>query len=208
MGTEFLLRTGLPWFIAYIIIFIALLTALFRLWFTLIMAYVQILLAVVLAPFWIIGGIVPGSPISFSGWIRDISANLLAFPVTIAMFMLGKVFMDAFGCDTKVQACKDSLTHNFVPPLIGNPGDQSLIGSLIGLGIILITPNVVNMLKTALKAPKIDTGGALKGLGVGAALPIKSIQSAAGIYGVSKYDITGQANPEGRVGRIFQRLFR
>ena len=150
--------------IAFLIILIALLVALFRLWFTLIMAYVHILLDVVLAPFWIIGGIIPGSPISLSGWLRDISANLLAFPATIGMFMLGKVFMDAF-------AKTPASGQNFVPPLIGNAGEPSLIGSLIGLGIILMTPNVVNMLKTALKAPKLDTGLG-KAIGAGIALPV------------------------------------
>ena len=88
--------------------------------------------------------------------------------------MLGKVFMDAF------QKCPETnpncAANNFVPPLIGNPGDPSLIGSLIGLGIILMTPNVVNMLKTALKAPKIDTGGVGKALGAGPSL----VQSAFG----------------------------
>ena len=160
VGTNALLREALPFIIIYLIIFIALFTALIRLWFALIMAYVSILIDVVLAPFWIIGGIVPGSPISLSGWLRDLIANLAAFPAVIGMFMLGKVFMDAF--------TKGTPGQQFVPPLIGNPGDPSLIGSLIGLGIILMTPNVVNMLKAALKAPKLDTGGALKGLGAGA----------------------------------------
>lgn len=170
------LRWVIPYTIAYLVIFIALLTALFRLWFTLIMAYVNILIDVVLAPFWIIGGIVPGSPISLSGWLRDISANLLAFPVTIAMFMLAKVFMDVFTCDVEAQACKDVLAQNFVPPLIGNPGEPSVIGSLIGLGIILMTPNVVNMLKTALKAPKLDTGGIGKAFAPGLAAPGRALQ--------------------------------
>jgi len=162
VATAFLGSTILHWFataVAFIIISIALLAALFRLWFTLIMAYVHILLDVVLAPFWIIGGIVPGSPISLSGWLRDIGANLLAFPVTIGMFMLGKVFIDAFGTT--------QIKGEFVPPLIGNPGATDAIGSLIGLGIILMTPNVVNMLKAALKAPKVDTGGFGKAIGVG-----------------------------------------
>lgn len=165
--------------IASIVISIALLFALFRLWFTLIMAYVYILIDVVLAPFWIIGGIIPGSPISLTGWLRDIVANLAAFPAVIAMFMLGKVFMDAFGCDATVQTCKDALAHNFVPPLIGNPGEPSLIGSLIGLGIILMTPNVVNMLKTALKTPKVDTGIG-KAIGVGAAVPGAAVKQTTG----------------------------
>lgn len=159
--TQTFLRFGLPWVIIFLIVLIAILTALFRLWFTLIMAYVQILLAVVLAPFWIIGGIVPGSPISLGGWLKNIGANLLAFPVTIAMFMLGKVFMDSFG-KTPAEG------QNFVPPLIGNPGDPSLIGALIGLGILLMTPNVVNMLKAALKAPKTDMMGSIgKAIGAG-----------------------------------------
>ncbi|MBI2613961.1 MAG: hypothetical protein HYW62_04255 [Candidatus Levybacteria bacterium] len=172
------LRWAIPYAIAYIVIFIALLTALFRLWFTLIIAYVHILLDVVLAPFWIIGGIIPGSPISLSGWLRDIIANLAAFPAVIGMFMLGKVFMDAF--------TKGTPGQQFVPPLIGNPGDTSLIGSLIGLGIILMTPNVVNMLKSALKAPKIDTGATLKALGAGAGVPVASGKAVASFYHTPK----------------------
>jgi len=148
-GTQFLLREGLPWIISYLIIFVALLTALFRLWFMLLMSYVYILLDIVFAPFWIIGGIIPGSPISISGWLKDIGANLLAFPATIAMFLLGKVFTDAFA---------NSNANVFIPPLIGNSGDPKIIGSLIGLGILLITPNTVNLLKQMLKAPKTDMG--------------------------------------------------
>jgi len=177
-GTEALLRNWLPYLIAYMIIFIALLVALVRLWFTLIIAYVHILIDVVLAPFWIIGGIVPGSPISLSGWLRDLIANLAAFPAVIGMFMLGKVFMDAFKCPAENPTC--SAGH-FVPPLIGNPGEPGLIGSLIGIGIILMTPNVVNMLKAALKAPKLDTGGIGRAIGVGAGAPMGIINRGGAI---------------------------
>ncbi|MDZ4228510.1 MAG: hypothetical protein U1E54_04670, partial [Candidatus Levybacteria bacterium] len=70
---------------------------------------------------------------------------------------------------------------NFVPPLIGNPSEPSLIGSLIGLGIILMTPNVVNMLKQMLKAPKMDSG-------VG-----KSIAGATGVVTGAGKSTTGAA---------------
>jgi len=159
--------------IAFLIIAIALLFALFRLWFTLLMAYIYILIDVVLAPFWIIGGIIPGSPISFSGWIRNIVANLAAFPATIALFLMGKVFVDAFS--------SGNASGQFVPPLIGNPGDLNAIGALIGLGIILITPNIVNMLKAALKAPKIDIGSIGQAIGVGTAFPINTAKGIGGI---------------------------
>ncbi|KKS70261.1 MAG: hypothetical protein UV41_C0031G0001, partial [Candidatus Daviesbacteria bacterium GW2011_GWA2_42_7] len=65
----------------------------------------------------------------------------------------------------------------FFPPLIGNSSDfdPTLIGSLISLGIILMTPNVVTMLKAALKAPKMDTGLG-KAIGAGP----KAVQGAFG----------------------------
>ncbi len=203
----------LPYIIPFLIIVITLLIALIRLWFTLIMAYVHILLDVVLAPFWIIGGIVPGSPISLSGWIRDLVANLAAFPVVIAMFMLGKVFMEAFGCDPKIQACKDSLSHNFVPPLIGNPGDPNAIGSLIGLGIILMTPNVVTMLKTALKTPKFEGAGGLgKALAPGLGTPGRVVGGGINYaFGVHYEPVPGGApgavqmvSKPGPIGRILR----
>ncbi len=124
------------------------------------MAYIYILLGVVFAPFWIVAGLIPGSPISFTGWLRDIVANLAAFPATIAMFLLGNVFIKAFGTN--------SDPTRFVPPLVGNPGDTNAIGALVGLGVILLTPNVVNILRSALKAPKLDVGSAVQAIGAGA----------------------------------------
>jgi hypothetical protein len=194
------IREALPLIIIYLIIFIAILTALFRLWFVLLMAYIQILLDVVLAPFWIIGGIIPGSQISLGGWIKDISANLLAFPVTIAMFMLGKVFMDSFGA-TQTQG-------QFVPPLIGNPGSTNAIGSLIGLGIILMTPNIVNMLKQMLKAPKMDMGGVSKSIGAGAGVltgTTKSMVGAGAAYTMGD-PLTGKSGAQG-LRSVLQRKF-
>ncbi|MCL4353732.1 hypothetical protein M1615_04725 [Patescibacteria group bacterium] len=159
-ASELLLRHWLPFFIPYLIIMIALIWALFRLWFQLIMAYVFILLDVVLAPFWIAAGLFPGVSIGFGTWLRDIIANLSAFPVTIAMFLLGKVFIDSFGSP-------HSTAGQFVPPLIGDPGNTHAIGSLIGLGIILMTPQVVTMMRDALKAPQLKYTAAI-GQAVGA----------------------------------------
>lgn len=132
--------------LAFLIIAIALLIALFRLWFTLINSYVHILLDVALAPFWIVGSLIPGSPISAIGWLRDLIANLAVFPATIAIFLLAKVFMDQFGTG-------DPATL-FAPPMVGDRGSPEAIGAIIGLGMILMTPNLLTIIKTALKAPK------------------------------------------------------
>ncbi len=157
--------------IAFLIIAIALLIALFRLWLALLMAYIHILIDVILAPFWIVGGLIPGSPINVGGWFRDLIANLAAFPATITMLLLGKVFYESF---QKIPA--DTF---FVPPMVGARATLDQIASLVGLGIILMTPNVVNMLKAALKAPKIEgAGGAMQPLGVAAGAPMRLLKFA------------------------------
>lgn len=138
--------------IANVVIGIAVVWALFRLWFALLSAYIYILLDVVFAPFWIVGGVVPGSPMGFSAWLRSLLGNLLAFPATIGLFVLGALFMRAF-----------NTTGVFVPPLVGNPatGITNPIGALIGLGIIFISPQVVAITKELIKAPQLKQGAAV-----------------------------------------------
>lgn len=159
IATEAGLRFFIPNLIAFLVVIIALLFALFRLWFALISAYIFFLLDVITAPFWIFAGLIPGASISFGLWLRDIVSNLAAFPVAIVMFLLGRLFIEAFG-DTQVAG-------QFVPPFIGNPGSTHAIGALIGFGFILLTPNVVVMVKSALKAPKFDTTPIRQALGAG-----------------------------------------
>ncbi len=151
-----ILRWGLPFLIVFIFMLIAIFFALVRLGFELLKAYVFILIDVVMAPFWIVFGLIPGSPVGFGAWLKDILANLSAFPVTIGMLLLGKVFMEAFNQP-------GTAKEIFVPPLVGNPsGAQfSPLGSLIGLAILLLTPQVVNMMKEALKAPQFKFGASI-----------------------------------------------
>ena len=159
--------------IAFLVISAALLTALFRLWFQLLKTYISILINIVLAPFWIAGGLIPTSPISFSGWMRDMIANLSAFPATLFMLLIGKVFIDEFG--------SGGSPGNFVPPFIGNPGNAKNFGALIGLGIILLTPNVVNLIRQAIKAPQSKVTA-----GIGQSLSIGASVAGAPIQGIGK----------------------
>lgn len=194
-------------FIAFLIILIAILWSLFKLWFTLIYAYIYILIDVVFAPFWIAGGLIPGQPITFGGWLRHILSFIAAFPVTIGLFLLGKVFISAFGT-TQTEG-------QFVPPLIGNPSDANAIGAIIGLGIILLASNVVNMTTKAFNAPRIDLGRIGQAIGVGAGIPINIGKGIGGTITASREIITTEVGPEGQAkfgrrqlgGAIFGRIF-
>lgn len=143
------------WLIGYIIgilmilVFtIAILVALFRLWISLLQAYIYLLLDIVLAPFWILASLFPGSPLTIGTWIRDIMANLSAFMVSITFILLGKVFMNALATQP--------ATAPFPVPLIGNPGEPNTLSALLGIGIILLTPTVVQMMRDVFKAPKFE----------------------------------------------------
>ena len=176
--------------IASLIIFIAILWSLFKLWFTLIYAYIYILIDVVFAPFWIAGGLIPGQPVTFGGWLRHILSFIAVFPVTIGLFLLGKVFIEAFGTT--------QTAGQFVPPLIGNPAGTNAIGAIIGLGIILLSSNVANMTTKAFNAPKIDLGRIGQAIGVGVGTPINIGKGIGGTIVSSREVITKRVKAGGQ----------
>ncbi len=146
--------------IALLIIAIAVLWSLFRLWFVLLEAYIMILVHTVFAPFWIVTGLLPGlQSAGFGAWLREILANLAVFPTTIIILLLGRIFIDTFGTTPS--------SGQFVPPLMGSIGDTNAIGALIGIGIIFLLPNAAIITKAMFKAPKIDLGPIGKAVGTG-----------------------------------------
>jgi len=178
--------------IAYLIIAIAIITALFRLWFILLKTYVFILINIIFAPFWIGMGLLPGSSLSFGSWLRAVVSDLSAFPLVLILFSLGKTLQDGFS--------GSSGANQFVPPYIGNPGDISAIGSLIGLGIILLAPEAVNITKSALKAPEFKYASAVgRSLGAGAGFISKPV---GGLWGsLTGEDIRGNPRPLARLAQ-------
>lgn len=158
--------------LAFLIIGIAILWALFRIWFMLIKAYIFILLDVVYAPFWILGSLMPGSKLTIDLWLRDLLSHLAVFPAVISMFLLGRFFMDSFAT-----AGRDA----FVPPMVGGVGNPEMLSALIGLGIILLTPQVGAMMRGVFKAPEFDLSTIRQALGVGASVAGAPITVTGGI---------------------------
>lgn len=172
--------------IVYLIIVIAVFSALFRVWFMLIKAYIFILLDVIFAPFWIMVGILPFGSGGFGPWIRSLVANLAAFPVVLTLFMIGK----------SIQENIKPNEGNFMPPLVGNLGGDSTaaVGSIIGLGLILIMPEAVNITKSVLKAPEMKLATAAgRAIGVGQAVIGKPVSGIKGeLFGK---DVMGAPKP-------------
>jgi hypothetical protein len=158
--------------LGFLIIAIAVIYALFRLWIILLFSYVNILLDIIFAPFWFIIGLLPGSQTGVGGWFRDLVANLSVFPATIIMLLLARFFM------VEIQTEPTS----FIPPIIAKPTDVGAVSGLIGLGFIFMLPNVLTTMKAALKAPKTNLGPVFKpgmiGAGVVGNLPKRAIHTA------------------------------
>ena len=131
---------------------LALLFGLVRVFFMLLNAYIQIIIALLVSPFHLLLEAFPGG-FGFSSWIKNLVSNLVVFPVTAALLLIGTIL-------TQI----NTLSGIWTPPLLGLPagvGDTATRGitGLIGLGMLMIIPTVVNGIKEALKAkPAIPAG--------------------------------------------------
>ncbi len=141
------------------IVAIAILFGLIRIVFMLITAYIQVIVAVLIAPFQLMTEALPGST-SFNSWARNLFASLSVFPVTAAMLLVGTMLT------------RENAGHIWTPPLLSGTlgAGANGVSGLIGLGFLLTIPNIANAIKEALKAKApIEAGlGAILGpLGTG-----------------------------------------
>lgn len=158
----------LSWIIGFIMmlaIIVAVFVQLIRVWVNLLKAYMQILLYTILAPIWIIAGIFPNNTnFGFTVWVRKMLASLAVYPITIFLFLVAVVLAS----DARIQNPNPTAGEVFLPPMVGNPSIADNMGFLLALGIILITPEVVNMTREMFKtSPSKYAPAAMAALGAG-----------------------------------------
>lgn len=143
------LGSGAPNALVSVIVWLAIVFAYLRILIMLISAYIQIILSVIFSPIQLMLGAIPNND-SFTGWVKNLIANLAVFPITSVMLLIGLILS---------AIASNSGTNNFwVPP--GLTGEQSGGASgIIGLGIALTIPSIANAVKEALKSkPAIQAG--------------------------------------------------
>lgn len=124
-----------------LVISIAVLIGVFKLFFELLKTYVTIIISIVTAPLMLMIGALPGKN-NFGTWIKTLAGNLLAFPVVL----LALIFYNMFVGNT------DLSTGGFLPPFMIGRGNSSVMMTLVGIGIILVIPELVKEVKKALGA--------------------------------------------------------
>lgn len=168
--------------VAKLILGIAVLFSLFKLFFSLLLSYLGIVLGVIFAPFNILFNALPGSN-SFMGWLKNLFANIIVFPAVAGFFLIAAILIGPRGgasCGTQnnpwcieqgigfyPEAEKEG-GEIWVPPFLtyedkSKAGDVGSFQALIALGIIMMTPQIVTMIKKMLKVEPSGFGGAVVG---------------------------------------------
>lgn len=126
-----------------LIVSIAILIGVFKLFFELLKIYITIIIAIVVSPLLLMMGAIPGKN-NFSYWIKMVFGNLMAFPMVLFSLILYEMFTST-----------DLSAGGFMPPFLIGRGSGSVMMTLVGIGIILIIPELIKEMK---KAMKIDGG--------------------------------------------------
>jgi len=132
--------------IILVIIALGLLFTFIRITFLLINSYIQLLLAIILAPLLLLKEAVPGQS-AFQEWIQNIIANLVVFPTTVGVLYLSWIFTAVLWSGN---LWKPPLT-----PFVGgstNLGGGNPLAIFIGLGTIFLAPNLIASVKKAFHA--------------------------------------------------------
>ncbi|MBI3385260.1 hypothetical protein HY030_03665, partial [Candidatus Gottesmanbacteria bacterium] len=140
--------------LAELILNVAILGALFKTFFALLAAYVQIVFLTIMSPLIFLSSAVPGKGGAVSKWIKDMLANTMAFPVTFIFLFLGAII-----AETPITGKPDSWQIKppgvaFTTPWIpfglagfGTGGASTLIKELLAFGIVLAAPTIPGIVK-------------------------------------------------------------
>lgn len=129
------------------IILIVLLFGFIRLVFMLIDAYINIIIALLTAPFQLMMEAVPGTN-AFTNWFKNLISKILVFPVTAALLLVS-AFLTSQSTSTAIWA----------PPMISTGEGGFGMSGIIGLGMLLVIPSVIGGIQKGLKAEPMIPGG-------------------------------------------------
>ncbi len=130
-----------------LIIVIVLIFGWIRLFFMLLDAYINIIIALLVAPFQLMMEAVPGTN-AFAGWFKNLLSKVIVFPLTAVLLMLAAMLTS-----------QDFSQKIWAPPLLSS-GDAPLgMAGLIGLGMLMVIPGVVGGFQKGLKAEPVVPGG-------------------------------------------------
>jgi len=178
---------GIGQTLAYVVFAVAILIAVFKLFFQLLMAYIGIIFSVIFAPIMLLFNALPGSN-SFGSWLKGILANALVFPVTAVMFLIVAALMGSqkFGVVQGVGYGGSNQYPDLQLPFLGGGGvPTSALQAIIAIGFLMMMPKIIEMVQ---KMMGIE--GGLMGMMGGAMEGVQAGWRGTGIPGLGR-SVTG-----------------
>lgn len=144
--------------IAGLVVGVAALFIMFKIFIMLLMAYVSIIIYTVFAPFMLLFQALPGNN-GAVGWFKQIVANLSVFVAVALMVLFAGIFANIKGFGAP-DSGKFIITEGKTQfPLLSGGIDVTTMSRLIGLGFLFMIPSVAAMIKEKLKAGSVGFGG-------------------------------------------------
>lgn len=133
-----------------VIVGVAVLFAAFKVFFELIKAYVAVLIQIVFSPIILMFGAIPGKNV-FGKWIKDLAGNLILWPVVLLCILVQRMLTAPI---RSLQGTGNTLDAafggGFMPPFLVGQGQASIIPVIIGLGVLLVIPEIMQQVKKAM----------------------------------------------------------
>lgn len=140
-----------PAIILMILVMVTFFAVFFRIFFMLLFSYLRILLLVIFSPIILIFEVFPGRN-AFGFWFKSLIAEILVFPTTITLLVLGRVLTNLLGTvwiDNPNPRIQDSQIMSF-PFLYGfSPNSFAL---LLGFGLMFSIPHIIKAMKELMGA--------------------------------------------------------
>lgn len=139
-----------------VIVGLAIIFVYLRILVVLITSYIQIIIALILSPIQFLLDAIPGSTGGFAAWMKSLISNLLVFPVTALLLVVGTI----------LTSMGENSSTLWSPPFLGSGTDSGGLLGAITIGIMIAIPNVIKGLQESMKAkPMVNMagGGGLSG---------------------------------------------
>lgn len=201
---------GIAGVLGTLIIFFAILFAMFRTFFALAKVYIEIILSIAFAPVILMMGAIQSNV--FGNWVKGLAANLAVFPAMLVFIIIGYLLVGG----EQAQITRDLNEGGFVPPFLPGRGSVNTIGLVAGIGAIMLLPEVPGIMARFKPKGLFDDLGnmamknAMAGKGAAltvAATPLAAVGGYAGYqYGKSKakeLGLEGRAKTMAQVGGMF-----
>jgi hypothetical protein len=163
--------------LALIVVIIATIFNMFKILYILIKTYVSILLLIIVAPFQILIGMIPGSTGGFKSWLNSMIANLAVYPVVGLLFVLAFLFLaqsltiaiDFIGtADNFARWALPfnptgvlPLTTTWDPPLTFGTNGGRFLYAMTSFAIYMMIPKAANMIKSFFEKRPFEAGSAI-----------------------------------------------